>query len=189
LKFSFIDAERAYFPIEVIAKVLLVSVSGFYAWQKRVKSKLTAQNEIEAAFKKVFLESRKTYGKKRMQAGLKRAGILLSLETIKKVMKKLQLKAKTRRKFKATTNSAHSHYVFPNLLAQHFSVPVLNHSWVSDITYVKTSKGWLYLCVVLDLNSRSIVGWSMQDRMTADLALAALQNSTQKPWLCTKDIS
>ena len=62
MKFSFIDAERAYFPIEVIAKVLLVSVSGFYAWQKRVKSKLTAQNEIEAAFKKVFLESRKTYG-------------------------------------------------------------------------------------------------------------------------------
>lgn len=130
--------------------------------------------------RKVFNDSRKTYGKRRMQKAIAKEGILLSLETVKRTMRRLQLKANTRRKFKATTNSVHNNYVYPNLLAQNFATPLLNHTWASDISYIKTTEGWLYLCVVIDLCSKSVVGWSMDTRMPQELVLEALKSAFKK---------
>jgi transposase InsO family protein len=125
--------------------------------------------------KQIFLASGKTYGAPRVAAELREAhGYRGSVNRIKRLMSEAGLRAKAKRKFKATTDSKHSLPTAPNRLQQNFGAERPNQAWLSDITYVWTQEGWLYLCCILDLFNREIVGWSMQPRMRQDLVLDAL---------------
>lgn len=124
--------------------------------------------------KLVFVEHRRNYGSTRIYEELRARGIPCTRERISKRMKVMGLVAKARRKFKATTDSTHKKTVAPNILQQDFAATAQNQKWVTDITYIPTQEGWLYLCVFIDLYSRSVIGWSMSDRLKADIVENAL---------------
>lgn len=123
------------------------------------------------------------YGSPKIAAKLREEGYCVSTKTVARYMKEMGLKSKTVKKYKATTNSKHNHPVFENVLNRQFKVKAPNQAWVSDITYVSTSQGWVYLASIMDLYSRKIVGWSMGSRMTKELVLEALDHAyeMQKP--------
>lgn len=165
-----------------------VSQSGYFAWASRKPSKRTNENIILGEkMRQVFEKSRGNYGKRRIHAQLMHDGFPCGLERVRRLMQVNHLKVKTRRKFKSTTDSNHNKFVSPNLLKQNFSAIAPNCIWSSDISYIKTDEGWLYLCVVLDLYSRAIIGWSMSERMQATLVENAI-NSAVKQRKPTKDI-
>ena len=124
--------------------------------------------------KQVFEEGRSTYGSRRIKKRLAQKKVAVSRNRITRLMKESSLVCKTKRKFKATTDSKHNKQVSPNLLARKFNVLQANSYWVGDITYVPTEEGWLYLATVIDLYSRKVVGWSMSNNMKAELVNKAL---------------
>ena len=119
-------------------------------------------------------ESRKTYGTPRIQATLKACDVTISRRRIARLMRLQGLRARVRRRFKATTDSRHTHPVAENILGRGFTVNKPNGAWAGDITPISTHEGWLYLAVVIDLYSRRVVGWAMSERMTQDLAHTAI---------------
>ncbi len=125
--------------------------------------------------KKIHADSRGNYGSPKIYKELRKAGIIVNHKTVEELMKKHNIHAKRKRKFKATTNSKHNLPVADNLLNRQFQVTKLNQAWVGDITYVPTDEGWLYLATWIDLCSRKIVGWSMSSRMTSDLVVNAFR--------------
>ena len=152
-----------------------VSASGYYAWQDRPLSKhdqeeMRLELEIQAAHKR----TRQTYGPERLQHDLAKYGIMVGVCRIKRIRKKLSLRCKQKRKFKVTTDSNHKLPVAENLLNQQFLVDKPNMAWVSDITYVPTDEGWLYMAGHKDLFTHEIVGYSMGERMTKDLVSESL---------------
>ena len=155
-----------------------VSVSGYHAWKDRPPApRSTEQQRLLFLIKTIYHASGGVYGAPRIYAKLKAEhGYEGSLVRVKALMRAHGIRAKTRRKFKATTDSNHAHPIAPNLLAeaanQQKSGP--NQVFVSDITYIRTEEGWLYLAAVMDLYTRSIVGWALKARMTSDLVLDAL---------------
>ena len=154
---------------------LEISRSGFYAWLKRPLSKRAEERtKIGFAMKNLHQTSRGLYGSPRLQQGLKNAGIKCSRNRVISIMKELNICSKIRRRYKATTNSNHKLPVAENLLARKFNPQSTNQVWASDITYIATDEGWLYVAVVMDLYSRKVVGWSMADHMRTDLVLGAL---------------
>jgi transposase InsO family protein len=161
-----------------MCRVLGVSVSGFYAWTKRGPSERSKQDrsllfEIEKSYK----ASRRIYGSPRVFKDLKDLGLRVGEKRVARLMKESGLKAKTARRFRVTTNSEHEHPVAPNLLNRGFSPSLAerpNRIWAADITYIPTREGWLYLSVILDLSSRRVVGWSMQDTAGSSLAIDAM---------------
>ncbi len=124
--------------------------------------------------KVIFTEGRGTYGTRRIVRKLARQGVVAGRKRIGQLMAAAGMECKTKRKFKATTDSKHSLGISPNLLARQFAVTQPNRYWVGDITYIPTDEGWLYLAVVIDLYSRQLVGWSMDSRMQAQLVNNAL---------------
>jgi len=158
-----------------MCKVLNVSRSGYYEWANNTESNKAKQDkELTAIIKIIFQEGRGTYGARRIKSILSRKGVIISRRRIIRLVKEANLVCKTKRKFKATTNSNHKLPVAPNLLARRFDVNASNRYWVGDITYVPTEEGWLYLATVIDLYSRKIIGWSMSNRMQAELVNKAL---------------
>lgn len=158
-----------------MCKVLGVSRSGYYEWTNELVSNRTKEDqELMAMIKAIFREGRNTYGARRIKTILFRKGIIISRRRIMRLMKEVNLSCKTKRKFKATTDSNHKLPVAPNLLARQFKVGTSNRFWVGDITYIPTEEGWLYLSTVIDLYSRKVIGWSMSNRMKADLVNKAL---------------
>jgi putative transposase len=125
--------------------------------------------------KAVHLAKRQTYGSPRIHAELKALGLRLGEKRVARLMRAGDIRAKQKRKFKATTDSKHSHPVAPNLLARGFEASAPNQKWVADITYIPTREGWLYLAAIVDLYSRYVVGWSMSERMNRRLVLDALE--------------
>jgi transposase InsO family protein len=124
----------------------------------------------------IFAQAREVYGSPRITAELQDVGLQHSKNFVAKVMKEAGIKAKTaRRRFKRTTNSEHSEPVFPNVLQRNFRTLAPNSAWVSDVTYIRTKEGWLYLCVFIDLYSRQVVGWSIKDRLCFEIATDALE--------------
>jgi len=123
----------------------------------------------------IFNEERSRAGAKRIAKRLKAEGTLVGRHRVARIMRLNGWRAKAARKFKATTNSNHRLPVAPNLLQQNFSASKPNEKWVTDITYIWTDEGWLYLAVVMDLYSRMVVGWAMRERMTTSLVMDALQ--------------
>lgn len=153
-----------------------MSRSGFYEWRNRPQSQRSKDDQaLKATIQNHHIKSRSTYGTRRVQKALAGEGITVSRRRIGRLMKEAGLKCKTRRKFKATTDSNHNKPVAANLLNRNFSAQRPNQAYVGDITYIQTRKGWLYLAVFIDLCSRAVVGWSMSNRMTAELVCDALQ--------------
>jgi len=157
--------------------VLQVSRSGYYAWRKSgltPSPRALKRAERDVLIKKAFDDSKARNGSRRIQVDLAEHGKKPDIKTILNSMERQGLVAKAARKFKVTTDSKHSLPVAPNLLEQDFSATGPNQKWVGDITYLMTSEGWLYLAVIIDLYSRAVIGWSMSNRMTADLVCSAL---------------
>jgi len=154
-----------------------VSRSGYYAWLRRKPSQRLQQRQaLDEQVNALFHKHKQRYGAGRLQRKmLKDNGKPYDLKTIAASLKRQGLMAKAARKFKATTHSKHNLPVFDNLLQQDFSATAPNQKWAGDITYLWTDEGWLYLSVVIDLFSRQVIGWSMAERMTADLVCDALQ--------------
>jgi putative transposase len=175
VKFSFIAAENAHYPVELLCRTLRVSRSSYFAWVKNGKP--NAQREPNVAVKKVFEDSRETYGKRRIQAKLQAEGIKMSLKAVAADMKTLGIFPKIKRKYKRTTDSNHRLPVAPNRLENRFEALRPNQFWSTDITYIRTDAGWLYLCVFLDLFSRKVIGWKTSDRIDRHLVISALKNS------------
>ena len=157
--------------------MLGVSKSGYYAFQKRPVSERTKWRQgLVEEMQRVHEERHKDcYGSPRMHQELLARGYEVCENTVAQLMKDHDLRAKTKKKFRHTTDSNHPHPVAENLLNQAFEQDEPDQVWVSDITYIPTREGWLYLVCVLDLYSRKVVGWSMSERMTKDLVLCALE--------------
>lgn len=171
-----IKENNNYFSVRMMCKLLTVSTSGYYDWRDRPPSKRAQENAILAAkIKAIFDKEHARAGAKRIAKRLNMEGIKVGRHRVARIMRSNGWRAKAAKKFKATTNSNHKLPVAPNLLQQNFSASMPNEKWVSDITYVWTEEGWLYLAVVMDLYSRMVVGWSMSERMTSQLVIDALQ--------------
>lgn len=176
MKFAFIHAQKANFPVTVLCDVLGVSTAGYYAWRERPMSK---RQQGDAALSEVITSihanSRRTYGSPRVHAELKALDVSISQKRVARLMRQNGLAARKRRRFlPKTTDSNHPHPIADNVLARDFTRSAPNQAWVGDITYVATGEGWLYLAVLLDLYSRRVVGWAMSDRIDRQLVLDAL---------------
>lgn len=175
MKFAFIRAEKAQFPIVVLCRVLGVSRSGFHAWSRRPTSKRACSDaSLGAQIAEVHANSRGTYGSPRVHAELRARGSRVGAKRVARLMRERGLKSKRARRFKATTDSKHALPVARNLLMRNFTVEAPDKVWVGDITFVWTREGWLYLAVLVDLFSRAVVGWATSDRIDRALALDAL---------------
>lgn len=166
------------FTVRRMAAVLGVSRSGFYRWQQmRHHASLAAQSRqrLDEQVLNTFAFSKQRDGARRIQAELAAQGDRYDVKTIGSSMQRQSLVPKAARKFKVTTDSNHSLSVSPNLLEQNFEAAGPNEKWAGDITYLMTSEGWLYLAVMMDLHSRTVIGWSMSTRMTAELVSDALE--------------
>lgn len=156
--------------------MLSVSPSGYYDWRDRPQSLRAMGNTVLAEkIKIIFDDEHSRAGAKRIAKRLKAEGTQVSRHRIARIMRLNSWRAKAAKKFKATTNSNHKLPVAPNLLQQDFSASKPDEKYVSDITYIWTEEGWLYLAVIMDLYSRMVVGWSMSERMTSKLVIDALQ--------------
>jgi len=169
---------RLHYPIKLMARVLDVSRAGYYAWLARGPSpRALADATLKGKVKKAHDDSRGTYGPKRIQSELAAEGTLVGRDHISRLRKEMGLRCKQKRKFKATTNSKHNLPTVPNLLNQEFSPESPGMVWGTDITYIPTDEGWLYLSGVKDFASKEMVGWAMGDRMTKELVQAALRKA------------
>jgi putative transposase len=161
--------------VNLLCKILRVYRSGYYAWLKQPVSKRKQEEvrlriEIQAAHER----TRGTYGAERLQEDLAKHGIEVGVHRIRRIRKELGLKCKQNKKFKVTTNSKHSLEVADNLLDQNFEVDFPNEAWVTDLTYIRTDEGWLYLAGHKDLFTGEIVGYAMSKRMTKNLVSQSL---------------
>ena len=180
MKYRFIDENKKEYPTNLIGKILGVSRSGFYSWKKRERKRATNDLTLLRAIEDIHRASRKTYGSPRIFSQLKALGFKTSKSKVERLMRDNGIRSKMKRKFKATTNSKHTHPVAENILNRNFSPKAANMVWAGDITYIWTGEGWLYLAVILDLFSRQVIGWSMSERMTKELALNALTMAIRK---------
>ena len=176
------ELHRPEYPIRAMCRVLEVSSSGYYQWRKDLKSPRDADDErLIDLIRVLHAESFGAYGVRRMVRGLKQQGILVNVKRIRRLMRQIGLKGKGEpRRHVITTDSNHSEPVADNLLNRRFTVDEPNRSWVTDITYIWTEEGWVYLAVVIDLYSRMVVGWATGARITASLVCLALQKAIAK---------
>ena len=176
MKYAWIDAQRREFPLPDMCQVLSVSISGYRAWRRGGKPGRTRLSDAQAValIKSIHAQVRCAYGSRRMHAELQARGHRIGIDRIERLMREHGIRARHRRRFKATTDSKHSMPVAPNLLNRDFTPAAPNRVWTGDITYIATGEGWLYLAIVLDLFNREIVGWSIKPRMTADIVTDAL---------------
>lgn len=165
------------FDIRLMCKVLNVSRSGLYAWLERKESNRTHENrEMTELIRSVFDDSRKIYGAPRVFWTLRHRGVSCGRNRVARLMRVAGLRSKTKRKYRVnTTDSNHSLPIAPDLIERNFHADQANETWVSDMTYIPTDEGWLYLAATMDLFSRRIVGWSMAPTMHATIVVDALQ--------------
>ena len=178
MKYQFIDMYRSEFAVEKMCRVLKISKSGYYAWKVRPQSKRARENEkLDHHIKTIYRKNRGTYGSPRITKALNKQNIACSENRVARRMSINGIHAKTKKRFKVTTNSKHNHPVAKNLLGQKFNAQRPNQLWASDITYIWTQEGWLYLAVIVDLFSRQIVGWAMSNHLGQELVLNALKQA------------
>jgi putative transposase len=178
VKFDFVDAEKASFPVSVLCRELGVSRSGYYARRGRPE----AERDIEDRRLKLLVqvahrEGRRNYGRPKVHEALKKLGEHVSAKRVGRLMREEGLRGKVRRRFARTTDSNHSQPVFGNILARDFTATAPNQRWVGDITYLRTPNGFIYLAAVMDLFSRAIVGWALSAIIDRKLAMAALEDA------------
>jgi putative transposase len=176
MRFEFILAEKANFPVEMMCRLLLVSSSGFYAWCRRPESARRSEDaKLTVAIAVAHERSRRTYGSPRVHAELRSQGTRVSRKRIARIMRQQGLAGRLRRRFRRTTEVDPALAVAPNVLDRNFRPTAPNRAWATDVTYVRTWEGWLYLAVVIDLFSRRVVGWAIADHMRTELCLDALK--------------
>jgi transposase InsO family protein len=169
-------AHRTEFPVAVMCAVLKVSRSGYYAWCRRpVCLRRQQEQALREQIRTIHCDSRGTYGSPRVWRDLRDQGHGCGRHRVARLMRKDGLRAKVKRRFKATTDSRHQLPVAANLVSRAFNPEAPNRLWAGDITYIWTAEGWLYLAVVLDLFSRTVAGWAMAERMSRSLAMDALR--------------
>jgi transposase InsO family protein len=176
VRFAFIAAEKARFPVRLLCRVLEVSRAGFYAWQDRAPSPHAhADERLGLEIAAIHAASRRCYGSPRVHVELGARGHRTSRKRVARLMRQRGLAGRRRRRFRATTDSHHTLPVAANVLDRQFAQPAPDVAWVTDITYIATGEGWLYLAVILDLCSRLVVGWAVSERITRELTLNALE--------------
>ncbi len=175
MRFGFIQTEKVTYPVRVLCRTLEVSVSGFYAWCKRDRSNRAKKDAaLRVQILAAHAASNKTYGSPRIHEELKTAGEKLGRKRVARLMQDEGIEGQRKRRFRVTTDSRHSHPIAANKLNRDFTAPAPNKVWVSDITYIWTREGWMYLAAILDLFSRRVVGWSIEPYVDRTLALDAL---------------
>ncbi len=172
MRYRFIEAERANYPVTVLCRVLKVQRSGFYSWLKReidIKELLLMWLVV-----RIFNKNKRVYGARSISKVLQGLGWAVGRYKARSLMIKAEIEVLKKRKFRITTDSKHNYSVSPNLLNREFAVREIDTVWCGDITYLLTRKGWMHLAVVIDLASRKIVGWALSKRMTKQLVIDAL---------------
>jgi putative transposase len=178
VRFAFMLAEKATFPVAFMARHLRVSRAGYYAWLKRTESQRAKQDRIlTGRIAAIHEGSRRTYGSPRIHAELVAEGMRVGRNRVAKLMRKAGIRARRRRRSVRTTDSNHKLPVAPNRVQRSFSPEAPNRLWAADITYLRTLEGWLYLAVVVDLFSRYVVGWAVSETIDRHLVLAALEQA------------
>jgi putative transposase len=185
MRFRFIEDHRADYPVRVMCGALDVSPAGYYAWRSRLESPRSAANrDLLDDIARIHRDTRGRYGSPRIHVELQAQGRGVSRGRVERLMRRHGIRAIMARPRRVrTTDSRHDHPIAPNLLNRNFSAAAPNLVWLTDITYVETAQGWLYLAAVMDLYSRRIVGWAMDDHLRTELPLAALNMaiSTRRP--------
>jgi len=175
MKYWFMDRHRSSHGVQKMCQVIVASRSGYYGWRRQPQSKRQKDNEkILIGIRESHKNSRRAYGSPRITEDLQAKGMRCSENRVARLMKIHAIVGKATKKFKATTNSKHNLPVAENFLKQNFVTEKPNAVWASDITYIPTVEGWLYLVVILDLYSRQVVGWAMSDRLTSGFVVKAL---------------
>lgn len=181
MTYAWIDEHKSDWPIQAMCAALEVSKSGYYASKHRAKSdqalrRAKAQEQVQTAIREQSQRHKQRYGRPRMTAQLKKLGLAVNHKRVGKEMKRLDLQCKLRRKYKTcTTDSKHSYALAPNILQRKFEQDAPNKAWVADITYIHTAQGWLFAALVMDLFSKRIVGWALDEQMPQALTREALR--------------
>lgn len=176
MKFGFIAKHRGIWPVDAQCEALGVSRSGFYAWSTRPESERSRTDRaILQTIRSCFIASDSTYGARRMLTDVRAAGHICGRERVTRLMRYAALRARPKRRAKPVDSvERQEHMISPNVLDREFTAQGPNQKWVADFTYIWTHEGWLFVAVVLDLFSRRVVGWAMQNSMTAKLVTDAL---------------
>lgn len=178
MKYAWIEGHRDQFSVARMCRQLDVSRTGYCQWRTRPPSARTVANAVlDAQVAALHAGSQRSYGRPRIVRGLRAQGVPVSHERVRQSLKRQGLRPVYARPYRVTTDSAHDKPIAPNVLARRVVGWQLNQAWVADITYIATGEGWLYLACVMDLASRRIVGWSMSDRIKAELVCQALQSA------------
>ncbi len=181
MKDLFIQEHRSRFRVEKMCRVLDIARSGYYAWIRRKKSIRQKENEqLLDTVKHVYHLNRQVYGSPRITAALQAQGIRCGKNRIARLMSRNGIKARTAKRYRITTKSKHRFPVAPNIVDREFTAEAADRLWVSDITYIGTREGWLYLAVILDVFSRHVVGWAMSERLYDDLTVDALRQALSR---------
>lgn len=176
MKYAFIRAHERDFQVQLMCEILGVSRSGYYAFYDKQPSKQQQANEVlDIQIKNIHSAHKGRYGTPRIHRELQAQGNRCGRHRVARRLRVLGLKTRPKRRFVTTTDSRHSLPVSPNLLDRDFAAAAPNQKWVGDITYIWTTEGWMYLATMIDLYSRAVIGWSLQDSMTKTLVCDALQ--------------
>jgi putative transposase len=180
MKFGFMKNHSSVFRVRKMADALGVKRSAYYAWKKRGESQRSKENgRLLSRIRVLHARSHGIYGSRRIMVALRDDGHLCGKNRIARLMLQASIVSRMRRKFRVTTHSKHSFAKVENLVRQNFSTDKPNRLWVSDITYIWTKEGWLYLAVILDVFSRLVVGWSLSDRLHHSMVLQAFQQAVR----------
>ncbi len=178
MKYRYIREHRRAFRVRKMCRALQVSQSGYYRWCGKGQSNRDRENEqVLLKIRQIHRQSKQRYGSPRITEELRAEGYQYNEKRIARLMRLGKIAAKTKRRFKVTTKSKHNLPVAANLVKGNFQAAGPNRLWASDITYIWTGEGWLYVLAIMDVYSRQIVGWSMGNRLTQDLAIQALQQA------------
>ena len=176
MKYAWIAKHDQIWPVAGLCRALAVSESGFKAWRRGGDRRPTRLSEAQLLvhIRAVQAQTKGAYGSPRMHKELRERGLRVGKQRVERVMRQNAIRARHKRRWRATTDSKHTLPVAPNVLARDFSPARPNQSWGADITYLWTDEGWLYLAVVLDFFNREVVGWSLKEQLTAELVIDAL---------------
>ena len=181
MKYAWIETHSDLFSVSRMSRVLDVSRTGYCQWRVRAPSERSIGNAtLDAQVAAIHAAAKRSYGRPRIVRDLHARGVRVGHERVRKSLQRQTLHPVYKRPYRVTTDSAHRKPVAPNLLDRRFDGWRMNQAWVADITYIATAEGWLYLACIMDLASRRIVGWSMSDRMKADLVCQALKSAYWK---------
>jgi len=176
MKYKFVERHRPCFEVGKMWGALKISRSGYYRWRKNPKSRREKENDrLTEVIRGIHKSSRFSYGSSREHVELREKGYHIGHNRVARLMRVNKIRVKTKRRYKITTHSVHSYPVAANLLGNGIQIVRSNQVWVSDISYIWTQEGWLYLSIIMDVYSRGIVGWAMEERLTKELVVKAVE--------------